>query len=200
MPIVPTACIFDLAESGAGEPVTAADGEAAATDAARPGDAVTGRVGAGSGATVGKWRGREYAVPGGLGIAAMRVDDATIAALAVVNAVGDVVGSDGSVVAGSRAPGDAVAFPTPAPFEEDADRSHTTLVAVVTDAKLDKPSCGLVAESAHDGFARALQPAHTRFDGDLAVAVATGAVDAHLDRLRHGAALVTADAIRSACS
>ncbi len=72
VPIVPTACIFDLAESGAGEPVTAADGEAAATDAARPGDAVTGRVGAGSGATVGKWRGREDAVPGGLGIAAMR--------------------------------------------------------------------------------------------------------------------------------
>ncbi len=199
VPIVPTACIFDLVESHANDGVNAADGETAAIDAARPGDAITGRVGAGTGATVGKWRGREYAVPGGLGIATARVGDASIAALAVVNAVGDVVAADGSLIAGSTAPPEAIAFPTPAPFEEDAERSHTTLVAVVTDARLDKPSCGLVAESAHDGFARALRPAHTRFDGDLAVAVATGVVDAHFDRLRHAAADVTADAIRAAC-
>ncbi len=199
VPIVPAACIFDLAESRDGDAVSAADGEAAATDAARPGAATTGRVGAGAGATVGKWRGREYAVPGGLGIATAAVDGASIAALAVVNAVGDVTADDGSLVAGSTAPPDAPAFPTPAPFEEEAARAHTTLAAVVTDARLDKASCGLVAESAHDGFARALRPSHTRFDGDLAVAVATGVVDAHLDRLRHAAAVVTAEAIRAAC-
>jgi L-aminopeptidase/D-esterase-like protein len=200
VPIVPTACIFDLVESVDDEAPTADDGEAAALDAGRPGAAVTGRVGAGAGATVGKARGREHAVPGGIGIGFARVDEAAIAALAVVNAVGDVVAADGSIVAGSSAPSDAPLFPTPAPFEEDAARSHTTLVAVVTDATLDKASCGLVAESAHDGFARALSPAHTRFDGDLAVAVATGAVEAHLDRLRHAAAEVTAAAIRAACS
>ena len=61
----------------------------------------------------------------------------------------------------------------------------------------DKLGCHLVAQSAHDGFARALRPAHTRFDGDLAVAVATGAVGANLDRLRIAAADVVADAIRS---
>jgi L-aminopeptidase/D-esterase-like protein len=200
VPIVPTACIFDLAESGGTDAVTADDGEAAAIDAGGPGDVITGGIGAGAGATVGKWRGREYAVPGGVGIAVVAVDDASIAALAVVNAVGDIVGADGSIVAGSTAPSDAPSFPTPAPFEEDAARSHTTLVAVVTDARLDKAACGLVAESAHDGFARALRPAHTRFDGDLAVAVATGAVEVHLDRLRHAAAEVTADAIRAAAS
>ena len=58
-----------------------------------------------------------------------------------------------------------------------------------------------MAQSAHDGFARALRPAHTRFDGDLALAVATGTAAPpaapNLDRLRHAAAYVTAEAIRS---
>jgi L-aminopeptidase/D-esterase-like protein len=68
----------------------------------------------------------------------------------------------------------------------------------VTDAAIDKLGCHLVAQSAHDGLARALHPAHTRFDGDLAVALATGAVETHLDRLRVIAADLVADAIRSA--
>jgi len=118
----------------------------------------------------------------------------------VVNAVGDVIGADGSVVAGSLAPADHVAFPTPAPFEETA--ANTTLVALVTDASLDKAACLLLAHSAHDGFARALDPVHTRYDGDLAVVVATGgarpSADPSLDRLRIAATTVTAEAIRAA--
>ena len=84
---------------------------------------------------------------------------------------------------------------TPTPEEAGA---NTTLVVVVTDAAIDKLACHLVAQSAHDGFARALRPAHTRFDGDLAITLATGAVEAHLDRLRATAADVVAEAIRLA--
>ncbi len=100
VPIVPAACIFDLTP-GSARP-TAADGYAAAVAAssATTGASVTGRVGAGTGATVGKWRGREHAVRGGLGIASARCDGAQVIALAVVNAVGDVVAGNGSVVAG----------------------------------------------------------------------------------------------------
>jgi L-aminopeptidase/D-esterase-like protein len=112
--------------------------------------------------------------------------------------VGDVIGADGSVIAGSTAPEGAEAFPTPSPFEEQPDRENTTLVAIVTDAMCDKMACALIAQSAHDGLARALSPAHTRFDGDLAIAAATGNVEAHLDRLRIAAAEVTAEAIRAA--
>ena len=197
VPIVPAACIFDVVESGGALP-TAADGEAAATAAARDEELALGRVGAGASATVGKWHGREAAVAGGVGMAAATVDGARVAALAVVNALGDVIATDGTMIAGSTAPPDVPGFPTPAPFEEDAGVGNTTLVVVVTDAVCDKNACALIAQSAHDGFARALHPAHTRHDGDLALAVATGVVDANLDRLRVVAADVVADAIRSA--
>jgi L-aminopeptidase/D-esterase-like protein len=197
VPIVPAACIFDLPESRGTAP-TVDDGAAAAVAAARDEPLATGPVGAGTGATVGKWRGRDGAVPGGIGVAATELDGAYVAALAVVNAVGDVVAPDGRVLAGSTAPPDAPAFPTLVPFEEDEQRGNTTLCVVVTDGRCDKASCALVAQSAHDGFARALRPAHTRYDGDLAIAVSTGAVDVHLDRLRIAAAEVVADAIRAA--
>jgi L-aminopeptidase/D-esterase-like protein len=193
VPIVPAACVFDLLD--ATHRPSADDGEAAATAAARDEPMAQGRVGAGAGATVGKWRGRAGAVPGGVGIASARVDDASVAAVVVVNAIGDVVGPDGRVIAGSTVSADVAAFPQPEPFEQ----TNTTLAAVVTDARAGKGACHLLAQSAHDGFARALNPAHTRFDGDLAIAVATGAVDADLDRLRVASADVVAEAIRAAC-
>jgi L-aminopeptidase/D-esterase-like protein len=198
VPIVPTACIFDLVEAG-GPPPNADDGYAAAVAAARDERLETGRIGAGAGATVGKWRGREGAALGGIGVAVTTVDGVQVAALAVVNALGDVVAADGTTIAGSTAAPDAPGFPTPEPFEEG--RANTTLVVVVTDAALDKGACFLMAQSAHDGFAQALRPAHTRFDGDLALAVATGgtvpATAPSLDRLRLAAADVVAEAIRT---
>jgi L-aminopeptidase/D-esterase-like protein len=198
VPIVPTACIFDLLE-GSGPPPGDTDGYDACVAAARDEALATGRVGAGAGATVGKWRGRDHAVDGGLGIGSTEIDGARVAALAVVNAVGDVVAADGSIVAGSTAPADTPAFAHPEPFEERRD--NTTLTVVVTDAVLDKAGCALLARGAHDGFARALRPAHTRFDGDVAIAVATGARPAdpatNVDRLVLAAADVVADAIRA---
>lgn len=193
VPIVPTACVFDLVEPGGVAPGPE-EGYAAAAAAVEV--TTTGRVGAGAGATVGKWRGREHAVAGGFGVASGRCDDASVVAFAAVNAVGDVIGDNGTVLAGSTAPAGAPGFPADAPFEEH--RSNTTLVVVVTDAVCDKAACHLVAQSAHDGFSRALRPAHTRFDGDVAFALATGAVETHLDRLRAVAADVVADAIRIA--
>jgi L-aminopeptidase/D-esterase-like protein len=72
---------------------------------------------------------------------------------------------------------------------------------VVTDAALDKPACFLLGQSAHDGFARALRPAHTRFDGDVAFAVATAtaapAITPNLDLLRLAATDVVTEAIRT---
>jgi L-aminopeptidase/D-esterase-like protein len=202
VPIVPAACIFDLVEAGGPAP-TADDGYRAATGAGRVGvhDGIaTGRVGAGTGATVGKRRGRDGAVPGGIGVAATTVDGVRVGALAVVNAVGDVIERDGSVRAGSTAGAGVAGFPTPQPFEEE--RANTTLVVVATDATLDKAACFLIAQSAHDGFAQALRPAHTRYDGDIAFAVATGtatgsAEAVSLDRVRLAASDMVAAAIRS---
>jgi len=196
VPIVPAAGVFDLVDAASVHP-GAAEGRAAVQAAV---DATpTGRVGAGCGATVGKWRGREHAVPGGFGAASARCDDAHVIAFAVVNAVGDVIGADGRIIAGSTAPADAPGFAVDAPFEEDAAANgNTTLVVVATDAALDKLACYLVAQSAHDGVARALNPSHTRYDGDLAIAFATGTAEANLDRVRAVAADVVAEAIRAA--
>jgi L-aminopeptidase/D-esterase-like protein len=192
VPIVPTAAIFDLVASAGAHP-TADDGERAVL-AATGEEKRVGRVGAGMGATVGKWRGSHHGVAGGLGTASVRVGDATVGALAVVNAVGDVVDHDGRILAGSSAPADVGAFPDPplGPGES------TTLVAVATDARASKVECHLLAQSAHDGLAGALRPVATRFDGDIAIAVATGRVGAHLDRLRLAVVDAVAAAVRAA--
>jgi L-aminopeptidase/D-esterase-like protein len=193
VPIVPTAAIFDLVASGGMRP-NAAHGAAAARAAGADATVVNGRVGAGTGATIGKWRGAHHGVAGGMGTASVRVDGATVGALAVVNAIGDVIGSDGAVIAGSTAGPDVGGFPDPplGPGE------NTTLVAVVTDAQCTKVQCRLLAESAHDGLARALRPVATRFDGDIAFGLATGGVPAHLDRLRLGVVDAVAAAVRAA--
>jgi L-aminopeptidase/D-esterase-like protein len=129
-----------------------------------------------------------------MGTASTRVGDATVGVLAVVNAIGDVIGADGSVIAGSSAGPDIGGFPDPplGPGE------HTTLVVVATDATCSKVECRLLAESAHDGLGRALRPVATRFDGDIAFGLATGAVSAHLDRLRLGVVEAVAAAVRAA--
>jgi L-aminopeptidase/D-esterase-like protein len=195
VPIVPTAAIFDLVASG-GAPPTAQDGADALAEAELGAPPTYGRVGAGAGATVGKWRGGAYGVAGGMGGASVRVDDATVGALAVVNAVGDVIGADGRIIAGSTADPSVGAYPDPplGPGE------NTTLVVVVTDAHCTKVQCHLLAQSAHEGLARSLSPVATRFDGDIAFGLATGAVDVHFDRLRLGVVEAVATAVRSSVS
>jgi L-aminopeptidase/D-esterase-like protein len=192
VPIVPTAAIYDLVESG-NRPPGAAEGIAALEAAAAGNPCVTGRVGGGCGARVGTWRGREHAAAGGLGSAAATSDGATVGAITVVNAVGDVVAADGTVLSGSSAPAEATGFPEPLMSGE-----HTTLVCVATDARLTKAECFLLAQSAHHGLARSIHPSHTRYDGDVAIAVATGVVEASVDRLRVVATEVVAEAVRSA--
>jgi L-aminopeptidase/D-esterase-like protein len=197
VPLVPGAAIFDLVASGGVRP-GAEEGRAALAGALRepPPDLVIGRVGAGCGATVGKWRGGEHSVPGGLGSASARDGDVVVGALVVVNAVGDVLASDGRVLAGSTAPEGSESFPETRPFEEQD--TNTTLVVVATNARCTKLDCRLLAESAHHGLVRSIYPSHTRHDGDIAFAAATGEVDANIDRLQLLATEVTAAAVRSA--
>jgi L-aminopeptidase/D-esterase-like protein len=189
VPIVVAAALFDLPVA---RPPGPEEGRVAAADAGRGEPVLSGRVGAGRGATVGKWRGREYSVAGGLGTAAVREGAATVGALVACNAAGDVIGPDGAVLAGSRAPAGVGGFPVATPFE------NTTLVVVATDARVGKGECHLLAQSAHDGLAQAIRPAHTRYDGDFAVVLATGDVDAHTDRLRVAATEAVVRAVRAA--
>jgi L-aminopeptidase/D-esterase-like protein len=164
VPIVPAAILFDL---GVGSPDVAPgvdDGYAACLAAERGDGELEGRVGAGPGATVGKLAGMDRASPGGVGSAGTRLPDgSTLAALVVNNAIGNVVGRDGRILAG-----DPDAVPT-----AGAPGANTVLVVVATDATLDRGQCRKLAELAHDGIAQVISPPHTLLDGDVAFALST---------------------------
>lgn len=209
VPLVPGAVIYDLVTGDASRRPGPDDGYAACEAAG----AVTGlgNVGGGTGAAVGKLFGRERAVKSGVGLAIQELPQGPVmAALAVVNAFGDVLAEDGGVLAGAR--GDDGAFvratehirahelqlPPRNAQSELAD--STTLVCLLTDAELTKAECAIVAKMAHAGMARAVDPVHSAFDGDVVFVLASGTA-APVDASVAGviAAALTAEAIRDGC-
>lgn len=212
IPILVSAVIDDLA---VGDARIRPDAEAAyaACTAASTDPVATGNVGAGAGATVGKMhRGRGLGgMKGGLGTASLRLGDVVIAALAVVNAAGDILDwRAGRIIAGARRPDGSfadsvdvmrgiVTRASAAPIQDDALRS-TTLVVVATNVALTKTPLTKLAMMANCGGARAIRPYHTTGDGDQLFAVSTGALsrtDVALTVLGSLAADVVAEAIVS---
>ncbi len=183
VPIVVGAVLYDL---WVGDPAVRPTAEAgyAACVAARHGAVAMGQVGAGTGATVGKWRGPGHARPGGVASVSLHQGDLVVAAIMAVNAFGDLR---------SPHPPD-----WPGADSTTALGLNTTIGVVATNATLDKVGCLLVAQSGHDGMARALEPAHSTLDGDAIVAAAVGGVRAPLDQVRLLAARVVEAAIRAA--
>ncbi len=215
VPIVVGLSLYDLLEGDGSVRPGPAEGRAAA-EAATPTVDIpvpTGPVGAGTGATVGTWRGRDHAQPGGLGVAVVSHGSLTVAVVVAVNAAGDVgdpatstAVADG-VFKGWPDSGDLFAASPGAGAGVDAGpRGNTTIGAVVTDAALAKGECLLLAQSAHDGLARAVFPSHMRSDGDAFVAAATGTVPrgngdgaAELDVLRVLTVAAVEQAVVRAC-
>ena len=189
VPIVPAAIIYDLLVGDGSVRPTAEDGRAAFR-AASTDPVATGPVGAGTGATVAGWRSAPR--PGGVGSAALRVGDATIGALVVLNAVGDVFTLEGEPITGGP----------PVPTDHDgpwsaAPLQATTLVAIATDATAARTDLLRLAVRAHDALGATLRPAHTRYDGDAVFVVSCGTVAADLDALGEAAFTVTGRAIES---
>jgi L-aminopeptidase/D-esterase-like protein len=185
VPIVPAAILFDLFEGSATAAPGPDDGYAACEDAERGGGPLEGRLGAGTGATVGKLAGPRLASPGGIGSAAVRLADGSIVgALAITNAVGNVVGRDGRILAGVRGEGGAFLDATalllagPPPGRVPPGGTNTTLAVVATDATLDRAQCSRLATQAHDALALAISPVHTVLDGDTAFALSTARMPA----------------------
>lgn len=176
VPIVPAAILFDLPLAGNPSPDYAALG--AAAYAARGRDVSEGSVGAGTGATVARWK-------GGIGTASTRLPDGvTVGALVAVNALGEVTAGNGphfwaapfeqEAEFGGLGPLPGVA---PPPQTKLDSFSNTTIAVVATDATLTKAEATRMAIAAHDGIARAIVPAHTPFDGDLVFACSTARHD-----------------------
>jgi L-aminopeptidase/D-esterase-like protein len=200
VPLVAGAVVYDLG-IGDAEARPTPESAHAACEAATATPA-RGSVGAGTGCSVGKLLGPERWTKGGLGVASEEVaGQFRVAAIAVVNAVGEVVDDDGRVLAGVRGADG---------FERTSDllrggaaftrpwQEATTLVCVLTDARLTKTQALLCARAANAGVARAVVPVWTPFDGDSVFCVATNVRDADPVAVSAMAAEVTAEAIRDA--
>ncbi len=203
VPIVPAAILFDLDVGDAGIRPDAAMGYAAC-QAATEGPVAEGRVGAGTGCTVGKVLGPGHASKSGLGTASVNLGGGLVAgALVAVNAFGDVVDPrTGEILAGARALTGSGFADTLATMKGLVGKtvlrfagSHTVIGVVATNARLTKEEANKVAQMAHDGLARAIRPAHTLFDGDTLFALATGQKRADVNLIGAYAAEVVAEAI-----
>jgi L-aminopeptidase/D-esterase-like protein len=221
VPLVPAAVIYDLGVGHAHSRPRPEDGYRAAASATTTTE--EGSVGVGTGATVGKILGEEGWTKGGFGVASLSLSgDVTVMAFTVVNAFGDVLAEDGSILAGARRPasgpretgsGPTVAgSPPDGPFVDthayllaldehprfDAGMESTSLSVVVTDANLTKTQCSQVARMAHDGLARAVRPVHTPVDGDAIFVMSTRTRSSNVFQLGSAAADVVANSARRA--
>lgn len=202
VPIVPAAVVYDFfLNGGAYTPEAASGYDACLAAEAATGAVAQGNVGAGTGVLVGKWAGFLHMMKGGFGVASMRYGDVVVAGAAVVNAVGDVVGADGRVLAGARhEEGGWLVERNPLRYLEMPPilpGTNTTLVIVMTNATLSRSELSRLTHQAHNGIAIAVRPSHTRHDGDIAFALATQQIVAPLDLVNVLAVEVVSEAIRN---
>ena len=207
VPIIPGAIIFDLALSNGKYP-TKEIGYKACSKAVYS-DIGRGNVGAGIGATIGKIRGMDFAMKGGVGTSSIRSLNLVVSALVVVNAFGDVIDpKTNKIIAGAlnnRKNGFVNTEEliiqeniSEAPFK------NTTIGVVATNGKLTKAMAKRVSIMAQDGIARAIRPSHTLFDGDTVFTLSTNEIEEDVSKIGVMAAraveLAIIDAVKSAKS
>lgn len=204
VPIVCGASLFDLV---VGDPKCRPD-KAMGYEAcknANDGPVAEGNVGAGTGATVGKFLGMAHMMKSGLGTYAVQIGELQVAAIVAVNALGDVVDVDtGKRIAGLLNEDNTQLSNTEevmyAQYAEDKNvfSGNTTIGCIVTNAKLTKSQANKLASIAHNGYARAIRPVHTMVDGDTIFVMATGEVEVMPDAVGALAADVMARAVNRA--
>ncbi|NNE97264.1 MAG: P1 family peptidase [Acidimicrobiales bacterium] len=185
VPIVPAAAIFDLPVVDSTIRPDAECGRIAYR-AASADPVGSGRFGAGTAATISKWRGSPN--PGALGSAAVKWGDVTVGALVVLNAVGDAYSLEGVSLSGGDVVPGPMAIPPPV-------GQNTTLVALATNATLSRSELTRLCVRAHDALGACLRPAHTAFDGDTCFAVSTQAVSASPESLPFNVAEAAFEAV-----
>lgn len=201
VPIVPAAIIFDLNIGNSKIRPGAEEGYRACLAASNK-KVGEGCVGAGTGATVGKILGIDKATKSGLGTASQKIGGGIIvAALVVVNAVGDIIDPrTGKILAGPRHQQNKGFLSTVEILKQACNKqgslpSNTTLGVVATNAALNKEQVNKVAQMAQDGVARAINPSHTMYDGDAMFALSLGEKVSDVTTVGSVAAEVVADAI-----
>lgn len=207
VPIVPAAVLMDL---GVGNFHVRPGAEAGyqACVAASAAAVREGCVGAGAGATVGKLFGPKYAMKSGLGTASVKIGNTgiVVGAIVAVNAAGDVLHAPTQqILAGARSEDgkglrDSMRQILDGYAVVHSPGANTTIGAVATNAPFTKTQMSKIAQMAHDGYARAISPVHTMYDGDTIFALSTGTAKVEADESAIGAiaAIVMARAIARA--
>ena len=200
VPIVPAAVIFDLRGKRNPNFPTREMGYEACRNAAI--DFEEGLVGAGKGATIGKILGTEHCMKGGVGSCATQIrGGAKVGAIAVVNALGDVVDpANGRIAAGARKPNgrgfvDTVNYLMENPFPRKTHVSNTTLAVVATNANFTKEEINKIAQMAQNGISRTVRPVHTMHDGDIVFSLSSGKLKADVNVVGEIAAQMVSQAI-----
>ncbi len=184
VPIVTGASLFDLM---VGDPKSRPDkamGYEACQNATEDSALAQGNIGAGTGATVGKFAGPSRMMKGGLGIFAGQVGELKVTSIVAVNALGDVIDIDtGEILAGLLNEDRTEMAGTVKAMYEEYNRStnlfsgNTTIGCVITNGKLTKAQANKIASIAHNGYAKAISPVHTMADGDSIFVLSTGEVE-----------------------
>lgn len=206
VPIICGASIYDL-ELGDSKCRPDADMGYEACKNSEKNDPREGAAGAGAGATAGKLRGSGYMMKTGQGIYAAQQGNLKIGAIAVVNALGDIIDVEtGRPLAGMlNLSKDGIADTVAEMIEgveidRDVYNTNTTISCIITNAKITKTQCNKLASVAHNAYAKAIHPVHTGADGDTIFVLATGEVDVYPDALGVFATEVLAKAINRAAT
>lgn len=187
VPIVVSAVLFDLAIGDSAIRPDKMMGYQACINATNK-PILEGTIGAGTGATIGKILGASSAMKGGLGSYCLKIGDLKVGALVAVNCLGDVIDPEtGKILAGALDPKDHSFLDTEEIMIQNYNNKkppfnqNTTIGAVVTNASLNKAQVNKIASMAHNGYARAMRPAHTMADGDTIFSMATGKIEADVN-------------------
>ncbi|MCA0968975.1 P1 family peptidase [Halobacillus litoralis] len=210
VPIVPGAILFDLTVGKPDVRPDAAMGYQASQSAFDKMPFLSGNVGAGTGASVGKILGPSYAMKGGTGLFAVQLGKLKVGAVVGVNAFGDVIDSEnGQIIAGVQKDGrwlrtEDLLLEQVADKKTNRFSGNTTIGCIVTNARLTKSEATKLASIAQDGLARTIRPSHTFVDGDALFCLASGSVDVDLNGLSSVVTTVVEkavlDGVRSAVS
>lgn len=206
--VVPNVCaavLFDLKFGKMDIRPDVAMGYAACGNALKGGPFQEGNFGAGTGCTVGKIRGPQFAMKGGIGACAFQQGDLMVGAVVACNAMGDVL-EHGQIIAGSRNDDDTAFANSEEWLIANGQRQkdifsgkfvgeNTVIGCVVTNAAMNKSQAAKLAAVAQNGIARAVRPANATFDGDSIFAMCYGSVSADPDAVGSMAARAVEEAV-----
>lgn len=203
VPIVPSAVIFDLNIGNSRIRPDFDMGYTAAKSASTK-EGRQGNIGCGMGATVGKILGPDKAMKSGLGSATIVIGDLKVSAIVAVNSFGDIYNyKTNKQIAGAYDYKDKELLNTYDLIKNEGNKlqpyvENTTIGIIGTNAIVTKPEANKLAEMAHNGFARSINPIHTMADGDTIFAMATNRVKGDLNLIGTVAAEVMSQAITNA--